>query len=414
MYITGILGRKMKFEFISLAFINLKQRKVRSVLTIIGIFIGIAAVVALITLSQGMQNAISEQFIGLGSDKLVVQAAGGGFGPPGTAVTVPLKKKDEKVIDSINGVELALGRLIRIVELDFKKEQKFTYAVTVPDTEEEIELVIEANDYQIEEGRFLDKKSKNLVVLGYDVAHGLFEKDIVIRENIIVQDKEFKVIGILKKSGNPQKDDSIVMPEASLREILNLGTEYDVIPVKVKTGQDVDKVSERISEELRKFRGVEEGKEDFTIQTPQQLLGALNNILMVLQGVLVGIAAISLIVGGVGIMNTMYTTVTERTKEIGIMKSVGARNLQILILFTAEAGTLGFVGGFVGVIVGLSTSKLVQILAEKTYGAVLIQVEFPIVLIIGVLIFSFVVGAISGILPAKQAAKLKPVEALRK
>ena len=135
---------------------------------------------------------------------------------------------------------------------------------------------------------------------------------------------------------------------------------------------------------------------------------------MVIQGVLVGIASIALIVGGIGIMNTMYTSVLERTKEIGVMKAVGATNKRILTLFLIESGFLGFFGGVIGVTLGLGISKLVEAIAFAQFGESLIKADVSLTLLLGALFFSFAVGAMSGVLPARQASKLKPVEALRK
>ncbi len=135
-------------------------------------------------------------------------------------------------------------------------------------------------------------------------------------------------------------------------------------------------------------------------------------ILNIIQIFLIGIAAISLVVGGIGIMNTMYTSVLERTKEIGIMKSIGAKNSDILIIFLIESGILGLIGGLIGIILGMSFSKLIE-LGAKLAGYGMIQVSFPLLLILGTLLFSFLIGTISGVLPARQASKLKPVDALR-
>ncbi len=159
---------------------------------------------------------------------------------------------------------------------------------------------------------------------------------------------------------------------------------------------------------------MEAGKEDFIIQTPEQLLGTLNTILNIIQGVLVGIAAISLIIGGIGITNTMYTAVVERTREIGIMKSIGATPKTIMYLFLVESGLLGLIGGVIGVILGVSLAKIVEFAAFQAFGTSLIQVTISPVVIIGALLFAFIVGAISGAFPAKQAANMNPVDALRR
>ena len=296
-------------DYFRLGYRNVKQRKLRSWLTMIGIFIGIAAVVALISLSPGLRDAVAQQFVQLGTDQLIVQAAGGGFGPPGAGVSEPLTEADEKAISKTKGVDLAIGRLIRTVKLEFKGETKFSFAVSMPEGTEERELAIEANNYQLKQGRFFEQDDALEVVLGNDFAKDFFDRPLELRNRVTIQNKVFKVSGILKKSGNPQQDSTLILPEGSLRNILNIENEFDIIPIKVKTGEDPFIVGENVEKQLRKSRNVEEGKENFIVETPQQLIGTLNNILLVIQGVLVVISGISIIVGWIGIMNTMYTSV---------------------------------------------------------------------------------------------------------
>ncbi len=400
-------------DYLKLAYRSAKQRKIRSWLTMLGIFVGIAAVVALISLSQGLQEAIASQFLKLGTDKLVVQAASSGFGPPGTAVSNPLTKKDKEAIEHTKGVNLAVGRLIRTMKLEFKDDQKYSYAVSYPEDAQEQALVIEANDYQLAQGKFPEKNSQD-IVMGYNIAHDFFEKDPGLRDKIKMQDLDFTVVGILKKSGNPQRDDTIVVPEESYREILNIKEAYDIIAVKIQPSADLSLVAESMQKDLRKTRKVDKGKEDFTVQTPQNLIATFTTILVIVEGVLVGIAAISLFVGGIGIMNTMYTAVLERTKEIGIMKAIGATRREILLLFLIESGMLGLLGGIIGVVLGLGISKVVEFITFEVFQSPLIQANASLFLIFGALFFSFVVGIISGIFPAYRAAKLQVVEALRK
>ncbi len=401
-------------DYFKLAFRSAKQRKMRSWLTMLGIFIGIAAVVALVSLSQGLKTAIGEQFVSLGSDKIIVQGISSGFGPPGTGVEVPLTKDDEEVIGKVKGVDNVVGRLVRSVKVEFNEQVEYSYAASMPKDSEDIALAIEANNYKIGQGRLLKKGDKYKVMIGHNFAEDFFDKSLLLRDKVLIEDVDFKVVGILKKSGNPQQDETLVIPEAAFREILGVEETFDIIPAKIGAGEDVGLITERVKKELRKHRDVEEGKEDFTIETPESLLATLTTILLIVQGVLVGIAAISLVVGGIGIMNTMYTAVLERTKEIGIMKAIGARNWEILSVFIIEAGMLGLVGGIIGVSIGFGISKSVELIAFQIYGSFLIKADFNLGLLVGMLMFGFIVGALSGALPAKQAAALKPVDALRK
>ena len=172
-------------------------------------------------------------------------------------------------------------------------------------------------------------------------------------------------------------------------------------------------MAEDIEEELRDERNEKEGQETFSVQSFSQLLETFTDIFAVIQAVFVGIAAISLVVGGIGIMNTMYTSVLERTKEIGTMKAVGAKNSDIFKIFLFESGLLGLVGGTIGILMGMGIAKSVEYIAMIQLGSPFIKAVFGLPLIIGALTFSFLVGTISGVLPAMQAAKLKPADALR-
>ena len=403
-------------DYFRLAYQSAKHRKLRAWLTMLGIFIGIAAVVALISLSQGLQNAINDQFIKLGSDKLIVQGAGSGFGPPGTDVVDPLTSDDERVVKKVAGVDIAVGRLIRSAKLEFKDEIKFDFITSMPDkSDNEVrDLVIEANGYEVSHGRLLKKNDQYKVMVGSKYSEDAFDEPVELRDKIKIEKKTFEVIGLLTQSGNPIQDNSIVVPESTFKETMSIGDEYDIIAVKVVSGEDLSIVEARIKKELRQHRNLEEGKEDFSVESPGAILATLNTILSVMQGVLVGIAAISLLVGGIGIMNTMYTAVLERTKEIGIMKAVGARRKTIMLLFLIESGFLGLFGGIIGVLLGMGISKLIEIIAFQVYGSFLIQAHFDPWVIFGALLFAFLVGSFSGVFPARQAAKLKPVDALRK
>jgi len=298
--------------------------------------------------------------------------------------------------------------------MEFNDEVKYPYLISIPEDKEDIDLAVEANNYKINQGRLLKKGDKFKALVGADVAKDLFDQSLLIRDTIRIEDVDFKIVGILKKSGNPQQDTTVVIPESAFREILEIPDIYDLIPARISAGEDIEAITEKVKKELRKSRDVEEGKEDFTVETPGDILSTLNTILLIVQGVLIGIAAISLIVGGIGIMNTMYTAVLERTREIGIMKATGARRRQIMALFLVESGFLGMFGGLIGVSIGMGISKSVEVVAFQIYGSYLIQASFDPVVIIGALLFAFSVGALSGLFPARQAAKLKPVDALRK
>ena len=399
-------------DFLFLAFNNLRRRKLRSWLTMIGIFIGIAAVVALISLGQGLQQFINEQFQQLGGDKIIIQAKT--LGPPGSATSkaLMLTSKDLDVIRNVRGVEAAEGVLLKSEVVKFKEETNIIYVFGLNQGYLDIFGTIEA--LSIVEGRQLKEDDKFKVVVGYNHVFGdLWDKEARVGSTLEIEGQEFKIIGVSKKQGNPIDDSSVWMQKEVMAELLDIEDEESQIIVKTAEGFDPEKVADDIERKLRKERNEKEGEETFSVQTSTQLLESFSNIFAVVQAVLVGIAAISLLVGGIGIMNTMYTSVLERTKEIGTMKAIGAKNSDILTLFLFESGLLGLIGGAIGIAIGIGLGKTAELIATNALGTDLLQAAFPWYLIVGALTFSFVIGSSSGLLPAMQAAKLKPVDALR-
>jgi len=397
-------------EYFFLAFNNLKRRKLRSWLTMIGIFIGIAAVVALISLGQGMQMYITGEFEKLGKDKIMVQAKS--FGAPGSSTSnLMLTTEDLAVVQDVKGVEWALGMIYRMGQIEFKKESQINYIIGI--NPEDIQLMSEGQSFEIKEGRWLKPGDKYKVVIGYEHGYGeIWKRPIEIGDTITLEGEEFKVIGIVNRIGNKYDDSQVYAPKEILRDLLGTGDEESMIMAKTSLGFTPEDVAETIKRKLMKFRDEKEGQETFEVQTSEQLLQSFQNIFGVVQAVLIGIAAISLIVGGIGIMNTMYTAVLERTKEIGTMKAVGAKNSDILLIFLFESGLLGLVGGMIGIGIGMGLAEGVVYVLGASVGNFL-QAYFPFYLILGALAFSFFIGIASGILPAMQASKLKPADALR-
>ena len=404
-------------DYFLFAFKNITKRKVRSWLTMIGIFIGIAAVVALVSLGQGLKEAITGQFAGFGTDKLVIQAAGVTFGPPGSAVVEKLTSKDADVIQRVKGIDIVAERLMRSEKIRFNDEERYSAIGSITQDESRklvLEVIEESMDLTMEDGRMLFKDDRFKIIIGNDLASKkLFSRKLRLGDKLNIGSKDFEVIGILKKSASPLGNDMILMNDKPMREALDIGDEVDIIAAQVFNVDEIETIAERVEKDLRKHRDVELGKEDFSVQTPAQAVETLNNILNYVTWFLVFIAMISLVVGAVGISNTMFTAVLERRKEIGIMKSIGAKNSNILLLFLIESGVLGLVGGIIGIIVGIALSKSVEILGTLILGTQLIQAHYTLFWILGPLVFSFIIGSLSGALPAVQAARMKPVDALR-
>ena len=399
-------------DYIGYVFENFRKRKLRSWLTMLGIFIGIAAVVALVSLGQGLQQFIDEQFEAFGTDKLIIQPKTG-FAPPGSDVTtIELTSNDEEIVERTRGVVETTSFIIENVKVEFNGQTRFHQLFSIP-TDEGKKLYDEINQFEVQNGRDISKgdKFKILVGIGF-IEDDLFQPNVKVGDKIEINDMEFKVIGNYERIGNTGDDRTLVITEDAMREIFNVKERVDFILARTAKSEKPSNVAARVEKELRTFRDLEEGKEDFVVQTSEDFIESFQNILLVIQIVLVGIAAISLLVGGIGITNTMYTAVLERTKEIGIMKAIGARNSDILKIFLLESGILGLAGGAIGVALGMGFSKLVEI-AVSTTGNTFLKAAFSPYLIAGALLFAFVVGTVSGAMPAIRASKLRPVDALR-
>ncbi len=402
----------MLTEYFKLAFRNIGKRKKRTALTMLGVFIGIAAVVALVSLGQGLQQTINAQFEKVGADKIFVQAKEIGFG--GQFAPGQLRERELDIVGDVHGVAEVIGLLFRGVQIEFNDLQRTHFAISNPESSKEVELARAANTWVALSGRLLTHRDKEKAVVGYNLAYKQpFRKNIGVGDKVIISGRVFDVVGVLERVGDPNADSGIVLPEADLRLVLDEPEAFSYIIAQSAKGVNPDDVAERVEKAIRRDRHQKEGKEDFAVQTSSELIASFNTVFNIIQVVFVGIAAISLLVGGIGIMNVMFTAVLERTREIGVMKAIGARNSDVLWLFLIESGLLGVAGGIIGIIIGAGIAKGVEFGANTAFGPGTITAVFPIWLIAGALVFSFVVGALSGVLPARRASKLRPVEALR-
>lgn len=401
-------------DYIKIPWKEIKRRKLRSWLTLIGVFIGIAAIVSLITLGQGLSNAIDKQFEVLGKDKLFIAAKGGSGFAVGITDAAKITEDDLDVIRDSSGVKRAAGFVYSISNIEYNDKAWFPFVMGIPTRPDEMSLMSEAQTWKIMKGRDLKKTDRYKVVLGYEYSlDNLFDKAVEVGDKVLVKGTEFKVVGFMKKIGSPPDDQGIYMPLDAYEDIFDTKEELTMIIVQAQAGEDPLKVAAAIEKELRKSRGVDEREEDFEIQTPEQYAEAFSNILDMVNVVLVGIALISLLVGGIGIMNTMYTAVLQRTKQIGVMKALGAKNSQILTLFLVEAGLYGAGGGLVGVVIGIGFAKLAEVIFVIAVGPSFLLIEIDWLLVFGTLTFSFLVGILSGLAPARSASKQKPVDSLR-
>jgi len=404
----------MKLDYLILALKNLKHRGIRSWLTLLGIFIGVTAVVALIGLGNGLEAAVGAQF-GVSTTEVITIQGGGvnAFGAPGSGVVNKLTTDDMNAIDKLSSVEVAVPRILASGKVEYNDAVTFEIVASIPNGIKR-KWAYEIFDSKVDVGRLLKDGDTNKVVLGYNFGldNKIFEKAIVYGKTVLIQDEKFVVIGILEKTGSAIFDNVAYMNEEPLRELMNYGDDVDVIAAKVHNEDEIDRAKEDIEKLLRQRRDVKMGEEDFEVSTPEAMMETVNSVLGGVQAFIVIIASISILVGALGIVNTMTTSVLERRKEIGIMKAIGGTNYQVFLQFFFESGMLGLLGGLVGVILGTIVSTLGIVGINNFIGGEL-QPTFDFILIGGTLFGSFLIGAVAGIAPAMSAAKQNPVEALR-
>tara|TARA_Y100000310_G_scaffold342325_1_gene445065 strand:+ start:3343 stop:4563 length:1221 start_codon:yes stop_codon:yes gene_type:complete len=403
-------------DYISLAFKNVRKRGIRSWLTMLGVFIGIAAVVSLISLGQGLETAISGQFGALSTDTLTIQGADTGFSPPGSTSVTKMTEHDLRIIDRVSGVEMTIPRYFRFASVTFNDILGFAAVASGPHDNEQLNELYTSVNIKAAQGRLVKADDRGKIAIGDDfIKNDPYGKPIKLGSTLNIQGKNFEIIAILERSSSFGLNGAILMLDDDMKDAFDIpDDEIDFIIAKVDPNADIEKVAEEIERKLRKDRNQKVGEEDFEVQTPNQSIETVGTIVSVINIIVTGIALIALLVGGIGIANTMFTSVLERTKEIGVMKSIGATNRDILGVFLTEAGLLGLVGGIVGASIGLAMAFGVSSAANSAIGESILQVTFSLPLLLGALSFSLLIGILSGIVPAYQASKLHPVEALRK
>ncbi|MFA6065128.1 MAG: ABC transporter permease [archaeon] len=397
----------MQFDFDVLenSIKNLRRAGMRTVLTLIGVIIGIAAIVSLLSIGQGLNVAVEQQFQSLGSNTIFVIPGAAARGLAG----VKLTDNDLTQLEGIRGVNAVVPIYGAAAILEYNG-QKINIQVSAADAEKS--SIFDSTGYfDVAEGRTFYKNDSSAVLIGDKIASTYFDRTITPRKIVLINGVPFTVIGIMKPQaqsfgGGPNTGTSVFMSLDAFNKIAK-NISPSIIFVKTDSGSDVSYAVTEIKDYLDK----KYGEKSVTVSSADDLLKQVNAILGVITLVIAGIGGISLIVGGIGIMNAMITAVLERTKEIGLMKALGAANQRILIMFILEAGFIGLIGGIIGVVIGYSLSALIALLGTSS-GFALTAVMTPEITI-GSLIFALIIGIVSGLLPAIRAANLDPVVALR-
>ncbi len=398
-------------DYTLLAWRNVKKRKVRAWLTMIGIIISIATIFILISVSLGLRAAVTEQFRALGTDKFFIQPKGQLAGP-GTSTASFLTDSDIEIIEKVSGIKDLSYFTVQPVKIEFADQVRFFSAIGIP--KDHARVFEELGSYKPDEGRLIKYENSGEIMVGSDYKYNdLYRKPVHVGDTLLLNENPFKVKGILKPIGNPGDDRLVYMSLENFRILFPQKKDIDQVMVQVADSEQLELIADRVDRRLQQSRDVNEKTKDFTILLPQEILGSFGAILNILTSFLIGVAAISLLVGGIGIANTMYTSVLERTKEIGTMKAVGAQNKDILLIFLIESGMLGLTGGLIGVFIGIGVSESIEYIAINQLGTTLLQTSTPTSLILGCLAFASLVGAMSGIWPAWKASRLNTVDALR-
>lgn len=401
----------MQYDEMKYSIKNIWSRKTRSFLTSLSILIGVMSVFVIVSFGLGLNYYVDTIAAEAGVDKLYVQAAG--IGAPGTDDTFAITATDISFISKIKGVNEFAGMYLNIGKMESGNDKLFAFVAGFDMDKQD--FIDEVFTVSVEKGRNLKSGEVGKVMLGYNyqVKDKAFSKPVKLGDKIDINDMPFEVVGFYEEVGNPSDDVNVYMTDKAFELLFpDHKDNYGYVMLQADKNENVSELADKISEKFRKFRGEEEGKETFHVQTFEDALAVFSSVTNIIVIVLALIAAISIFVATVNIMNTMYTAVLERTKEIGTMKAVGARNSEIMFMFIFESGVIGLIGGIIGVIFGyLIASAGGSLLAQLGYS--MFAPIFPWQLYAACITFASVIGAAAGVLPAMQAANQKPVDALR-
>jgi putative ABC transport system permease protein len=409
----------MIFHSFKTAITGLKTNKSRSALTILGIVIGITAIILISSLGQGAQNLILGEIQGIGS-KTIGIAPGRqpkGISDIASTLTDSLKQKDLDALSKKENVPHAADIMPLVFSSQNATFENQSYQPTIYGV---TPLFAKIYNISPSQGRIFDdeevKEYAPVVVIGSKVKDELFGNDEALGQKIKIKGQNFKVVGVLSKKGQStfvNFDTAAIVPYTTAQQYI-LGIKYfNRIVVEADSESNVDATVEDIKTTLRNSHNITDPtKDDFFVETQADAMKTVGTITSVLTLFLVAVASIALVVGGVGIMNIMLVSVTERTREIGLRKALGATRRNILTQFLLEAITLTTVGGIIGILLGAGFSYLTSIVLTRAL-ALDWAFTFPLSASITGVAVSVIIGLIFGLYPARQAAKKSPIEALR-
>jgi len=400
-------------EYVKIAVKNLRSRKMRSWLTTIGVVIGVFLIVSLLSLSEGLKGAVLQQLRMMGNDLVMILP-----GDMNNLVTSmiggqELTEEDIKTIKLVKGVDFVVPMTYTAGIMKYKNEKK-TVIIYGNDWKNAMDIYQNDMGWSLNKGRWPTPGKKEIIV-GSIVAKEIFP-GLEVGQEATIKGRKFEVVGILNSVGSKQDDSMVGLDLNIFENITGQKGGAKMVFAKIKPGYSTDKVIENIKTSLNESRkrkiGEKENDSSYSVLSSEKIASIVGNVMGLIQAVIFGFASIAIVVGGIGIMNTMYTSVRERIKEIGILKAIGAKNSTINAIFLIEAGIFGIGGGIGGTLLGLAFAKSIEIYFQ-IHPIFYLKASVSPWLIIFSLVFSFLVGCISGFLPARGASKLKPVDALR-
>lgn len=397
-------------ESFLMAWASLIANKMRSILTMLGIIIGVAAVIALVSIGNGVKQDIQNSISSLGSNLLMVMP-----GAPRTPGVRPsqgsmksLKVSDYQAISKLDGVKAASPYTANSYVTIYQSKNWTTTVSGVSSNFQDV------NNWTMAEGRFISSKNvenrERVAVVGQTVVKNLFAGEDPVGKEIRVKNIPFRVIGVLNSKGNGtmgnDQDDVIFIPYTTAMERVE-GVDYlRMVYVVASDDNGIDRLQSDIENLLRVRHGIKDTNlDDFNIQNMKSIMETMEQTTGTLTLFLGAVAAISLVVGGIGIMNIMLVSVTERTREIGIRKALGATYFVIVTQFLIEAVVISLMGGLIGIALGIGASKLIGLASGMST-----VISVPTIVLS--FAFSMAIGLVFGIYPARKAAKLNPIDAL--
>lgn len=399
----------MAKKFFLLILKSAKYRPIRSWLTVLGIVIGIMLVVIIMSLSSGIQSAIRSALQTFGSDLIVIFPGKENNPIIGLLGGQKFREMDLMDLENIKGVKFVVPMETAMANIEYKGEKKSTM-LHAANWKNYIKVLESSQGIKLKEGNWPQSDNVAEAVFGNRAANSLFKEKVLVGNTVIINSKRFKAVGNITEIGEQMLDNVIFVSMETFRDLTGKRSGAPTALVKIEPGSDINLVAKQIEFRL----GKQEVVRDFSVLTPDKADRLAGNVLSIVELILIVIAFVSLIVGAVGIMNTMYTSVLERTKQIGIMKAIGASNEGILSLFLIESGLIGFIGGIFGIALGIFSAYIIGAIASN-FGikGIFSFANLDFLGLSAVLAITFTTGVISGILPARQASKMEPAEALR-